>query len=181
MKQNTKKKLVAIAFTALVAGVIGYTLFSRGSAPLVISSENLMAESKFTAYNVKYSYVNTTVSGQFATIIGRLNGPQGVINNDIPFSTSISVAIFENSSQLANYGISIQLIDMTYNGSSIPASHVSTTLTNNDTIFFDRYSYSFGGSGNYSVLKHLNAEFTVNLYKVIGPYYYEIKSVKMSI
>ena len=180
MKQNTKK-LVAIAITALVVSVIGYTLFSRASAPLVISSEKLMAESNFTAYSAKYSHINTTISGQFATIIGRLNGPQGVISNDIPFSTSISVAIFENSTQLANYGISIQLIDMTYNGSSIPVSHVSTTLTNNDTTFLDRYSYSFGGSGNYSVLQHLKAEFAVNLYKVIGPYHYEIKSVKMSI
>lgn len=70
---------------------------------------------------------------------------------------------------------------MTYNGSSIAVSHVSTILTNNDTTFFDGYSYSFGGPANYSVLQHLNAEFTVNLYKVIGPYYYEIKSIRMSI
>lgn len=47
MKQNTKKKFVAIAITVLVVSLIGYTLFSRASAPLVISSENLIAESNF--------------------------------------------------------------------------------------------------------------------------------------
>ncbi|MCL5802833.1 MAG: hypothetical protein ACYCPR_06590 [Thermoplasmataceae archaeon] len=178
MKKNTKKLLV-VAITVMVVSVIGYTLFSSSSVPSVISSGKFMRETKFTAFSVKYSYLNTSISGQFATIIGSLNGPKGVINNDIPFSTSIGVSIFENSTQI--YGISIQLIDMNYNGSSIPVSHVSTTLTNNDTTILDRFSYSFGSPGNYSVLQHLNAEFIVNLYRVIWPYHYEIKSVKMSI
>ena len=160
-------------------GLFGYTVLSLDSAPSLIFTDKSIAESNFTSFSAKYSRINTTISGQFATIIGRLNGPQGIISNDLPFSYSISVAVFENNTQ--SYGISIHLIDMTYNRTIISASHVSTILTNNNTIYLERYCYSFSRSGNYSVLQHLNAEFDVNLYKFIGPFHFEIKTVKLSI
>ena len=154
-------------------------MLSAESVPQVISSEKLIDESNFTSYSAKYFRIKITISGQFATIIGRLNGPQSFISNDIPFSTSISVAIFENNTQL--YGISIHLIDMTYNGSTISVRHVLTILSNSNTIFLEKYCYSFGTSGYYNVLQHLKAEFVLNLYKIIGPYHYEINTFKISI
>jgi hypothetical protein len=177
MNKNTKK-FFAISIAAVLSGLFGYTMLSIESAPSLISTDKSIAESDFTSFSAKYSRINTAISGQFVTIIGGLNVPQGIISNDLPFSTGISVAVFENNTQ--SYGISIHLIDMTYNRTIISVSHVSTILTNNNTIFIERYCYSFSKSGSYNVLQHLNAEFEVNLYKFIGPFQFEIKTIKLS-
>ena len=171
---------VALVVLSVLIVLAAFTLYENTTRPLVISVEPANNEATFlSGLGTTNQYYNTSVSNHNLTIICRFNAPDREVSNAIEIYLSLNIEIF-NGSVLAgplSLGISVMLDNVTYNGSALPVQFVSASVSQGAF----NVQYTTVSQASLNLTKNVNANFTMELYSVLGPYHYLAKTIEISI